>query len=73
MTEPQRPISSLRDRMSRLAAPEASELGLAAVASALPKFGAAMSEHEETDARLAAERMKAEAEEAHANAIAMRG
>jgi hypothetical protein len=59
--------------MGRVAEPAASEVGLAAVASAFPKFDAAMSEHEETEARLAAERMKAEAEEAHANAIAMRG
>jgi hypothetical protein len=59
--------------MSRIPGPEASEVGLAAVASALPKFGAAMSEHEETEARRMAERMRAEAVEAHAKAIAMRG
>jgi hypothetical protein len=74
MTELPRPqISPLRERMGRVAAPEASEVGLAAVASAFPKFGAAMSEHEETEARRAADKMKAEAEEAHAKAIAMRG
>ena len=73
MTELQRPISSLRERMSRAAGPEASEVGLAAVASAFPKFGAAISEHEETEARRTAEKMKAETEETHAKAIAMRG
>jgi hypothetical protein len=73
MTEPQRPISSLRERMGRIPAPEESEVGLAAVASALPKFSAAMSEHEETEARRMAERMRAEAVDAHAKAIAMRG
>ncbi len=74
MTEVQRPqISPLRDRMARAAGPEASEIGLAAVASAFPKSGAAMSEHEETEARRTTERMKAEAREAHAKAIAMRG
>ena len=73
MTEPQRPISSLRERMGRVAGPEAGEVGLAAVASAFPKFGAAMSEHEETEARRMAERMRAEAVDAHAKAIAMRG
>ena len=73
MTELQRPqISSLRERMARAAAPEASEVGLAAVASVFPKFDAAMSEHEETEARRTAERMKAEAEEAHAKVIALR-
>jgi hypothetical protein len=64
MTELQRPISSVRERIGRVAGPEASEVGLAAVASAFPKFGAAMSEDEETEAHRTAERMKAEAEEA---------
>ena len=68
MTELQRPISSLRERMSRAAGPEASEVGLAAVASAFPKFGAPISEHEDRTA----EKMKAETEETHAKAIAMR-
>ena len=73
MTELERTNSSLRERMGRLARAEASEVGFAAVASAFPKFDAVMSEHEETDARRMAEKMKAEAEEAHAKAIAMRG
>ena len=68
MTEPERP--SLRERPGRLARAEASEVGFAAVASAFPKFDAVMREHEETDARRMAEKMKAEAEEAHAKAIA---
>ena len=73
MTELQRPISSVRERIGRVAGPEASEVGLAAVASAFPKFDTAMSEAEETEARRTAVRMKAEAEEAHAKAIATRG
>jgi hypothetical protein len=73
MTELQRPqISSLRERMGR-AGPDPSEVGHAAVASVFPKFDAAMSEHDEAEARRTAESMKAEAEEGHAKAIAMRG
>jgi hypothetical protein len=59
--------------MGQVAGQEASEVGLAAVASAFPKFDAAMSEAEETEARRTAARMKAEAEEAHTRAIATRG
>ena len=74
MTELQRPqISSLRERMGGAAGLEASEAGLAAVASIFPKFDATMSEQEETEARRTVERMKAEAEGAHAKAIVMRG
>jgi hypothetical protein len=73
MTELQRAqISSLRERMGR-AGLEASEVGLAAVASVFPKFDAVMSEEDEAEARGTAERMKAEAEEGHAKAIALRG
>jgi hypothetical protein len=42
-------ISSLRERMGR-AGSEASEVGLAAVASVFPKFYAVMSEHDEAEA-----------------------
>ena len=73
MTELQRPqISSLRERMGR-AGLEASEVGLAAVASVFPKFDAVMSEHDEMEARRTAESVKAEVEEGHAKAIALRG
>ena len=59
MTELQRPqISSLRERMGR-AGPEASEVGLAAVASVFPKFDAVMGEQDEAEAHRTAESMKA--------------
>jgi hypothetical protein len=72
MTEQRPQISSMRERMSR-AEPKANEVGLAAVASVVPKFDAPMSENEETEVRRTAERMKAEAEQGHADVIAMRG
>ena len=53
------PADFVSAREDGRAGPEASEVGLAAVASVFPKFDAVMSEHDEAEARRTAESMKA--------------